>query len=97
MVNVREDDSPIIIRRDFDSTDGGQARLHFLALQRTISDFEKTRKAMNGTELAKQSALGQRNNNGILQYMSVNHRGNYLLPPRRHRALPPANPEGGGT
>ena len=95
MVDVREDDSPLIIRRDFDSTDGGRAGLHFLALQRTISDFEKTRKAMNGTDIVKKSSLGQRNNNGILQYINVNRRGNYLVPPRRHRALPTARPEEG--
>ncbi|WP_092733633.1 DUF7405 family protein [Halopenitus persicus] len=92
MSRVREDDKPIILRRDFDSTDGGQAGLHFLALQRQISDFVKTREAMNGTDLAEQSAVGQRNNNGILQYMNVTNRGNYLLPPRSLRALPPANP-----
>jgi hypothetical protein len=96
MVSAREDDSPIIIRRDFNSTDGDRAGLHFLALQRDIGDFEKTRKAMNGTDLAEQSALGQRNNNGILQYMNVNRRGNYLVPPRRLRALPPARPDKGG-
>ena len=97
MVSVREDDSPLIIRRDFDSTDGGHASLHFLTLQRTISDFVDTRKAMNGTDIAEKSALGQRNNNGILQYMVVNRRGNYLVPPRRHRALPVARPEGGNN
>ena len=92
MVTVREDDSPLIIRRDFDSTDGGEAGLHFIALQRTISDFVDTREAMNGTDLVKQSAVGQHNNNGILQYIKVNRRGNYLIPPRRHRALPVAHP-----
>jgi hypothetical protein len=89
---IREEDKPIILRRDFDSTDDGQAGLHFLALQRQISDFVKTREAMNGTDLTGQSAVGQRNNNGILQYMNVTNRGNYLLPPRSLRALPPANP-----
>jgi len=37
---------------------------------------------MNGTDVADQSAVGTRNNNGILQYMSVDRRGNYLVPPR---------------
>jgi hypothetical protein len=92
MSRIREENKPIILRRDFDSTDDDQAGLHFLALQRRISDFVKTREAMNGTDLAEQSAVGQRNNNGILQYMNVTNRGNYLLPPRSLRALPPANP-----
>jgi hypothetical protein len=92
MVSVRENDCPIILRRDFDSTDGGEAGLHFLSIQRAISDFVDTREAMNGTDLATESALGQRNNNGILQYMNVNRRGNYLVPPRRHRALPTPRP-----
>jgi hypothetical protein len=85
---AREDDSPIILRRDFDSTDDDTATLHFVSLQRAISDFEKTREAMNGTDVAARSAVGQRLNNGILQYMTVTHRGNYLIPPRERRALP---------
>ncbi|MDS0478362.1 Dyp-type peroxidase domain-containing protein [Natrinema sp. 1APR25-10V2] len=97
IVSVREDDSPLIIRRDFNSTDGGEAGLHFIALQQTISDFVDTREAMNGTDLAKQSAVGQHNNNGILQYIEVNRRGNYLVPPRRHRALPIARPADSGS
>ena len=89
---ARENDKPIILRRDFNSTDGGQAGLHFLALQRGIGDFEKTRKAMNGTDVSKQSAVGQRNNNGILQYIRTEHRGNFLLPPRPERAFPTPTP-----
>lgn len=85
---ARENDSPIILRRDFDSTDDGTAKVHFVALQRAIGDFVKTREAMNGTDVSSQAAVGQRTNNGILQYMSVTHRGNYLLPPRNRRALP---------
>lgn len=90
---VRDDDeSPLILRRDFDSTDGGQAGLHFLALQRGIADFVETREAMNGTDIAETSAVGQRNNNGILQYIRTERRGNYLVPPRSLRALPRAQP-----
>ncbi|MDS0301429.1 twin-arginine translocation signal domain-containing protein [Halogeometricum sp. S1BR25-6] len=98
MTSARENNSPVILRRDFDSTDGGQAGLHFLALQRGISDFVATREAMNGTDVVEQSAVGQRNNNGILQYVQTEHRGNYLVPPRPLRALPPVlpseNPQG---
>jgi len=87
-----DDDSPLILRRDFDSTDDGTASLHFLALQRRISDFVATREAMNGTDVTEKSAVGQRNNNGILQYIRTERRGNYLVPPRSLRALPPARP-----
>ena len=89
---ARENDSPVILRRDFDSTDGGEAGLHFLALQRTIGDFVNTREAMNGADVAEESSVGQRVNNGILQYMTVERRGNFLLPPRSRRALPSPNP-----
>jgi hypothetical protein len=87
---ARENDQPIILRRDFDSTDGGHASVHFLALQRSIADFVTTREAMNGTDVAE--PVSQRNNNGILQYIRTERRGNYLVPPRSLRALPPANP-----
>jgi deferrochelatase/peroxidase EfeB len=86
---ARDDDgSPLMIRRDFDSTDDGHAGLHFVSLQRTTADFVDTRDAMNGEDLAERSAVGQKNNNGILQYMEVLRRGNFLLPPRDKRALP---------
>ncbi|MFH5796968.1 Tat pathway signal protein [Haladaptatus sp. CMAA 1911] len=90
---ARKDDSPVILRRDFDSTDGGKAGLHFVAFQRSIEDFEETRTAMNGTDLAGNSSVGQRLNNGILQYMTVSRRGNFLVPPRSLRSLPTPNPE----
>jgi hypothetical protein len=89
-----DDDSPLILRRDFDSTGDGEATLHFLSLQETIEDFVETREAMNGTDLAESSPVGQRQNNGILQYVTVERRGNYLLPPRSLRALPRPNPGG---
>lgn len=89
---AREDGDPRILRRDFDSTDDDRAGVHFLSLQETIDDFVATREAMNGTDLAEGSAVGQRNNNGILQYVRTQRRGNYLVPPRRLRALPPADP-----
>ena len=95
--DARENDQPIILRRDFNSTDGGRAGLHFLALQRGIGDFVKTREAMNGTDVSGRSAVGQRNNNGILQYIRTERRGNYLLPPRSLRSLPSANPADDAT
>lgn len=88
---AREDGDPIILRRDFNSTDDDQAGLHFLAHQRSIADFVATREAMTGSDLTD-GAIGSRTNNGILQYISVRRRANYLVPPRRHRALPEPNP-----
>ncbi|WP_254765741.1 DUF7405 family protein [Salinilacihabitans rarus] len=90
---AREDDEPRILRRDFDSTDGGEAAVHFLAHQRAVSEFVETRRAMTGADLARDSAVGSRTNNGILQYLTVANRANYLVPPRRHRSLPSPAPE----
>jgi hypothetical protein len=90
---ARDEDGPRLLRRDFDSTDGGEAAVHFLSLQRSIADFVATKSMMNGTDVADESAVGQQVNNGILQYMTVERRGNYLLPPRDLRALPPADPD----
>ncbi|WP_247001885.1 DUF7405 family protein [Halosolutus gelatinilyticus] len=89
---AREDGDPIILRRDFNSTDDDQAGLHFLAHQRSIADFVATREAMTGSDLTD-GAVGARTNNGILQYMTVRNRANYFVPPRRLRALPSPNPE----
>jgi len=85
---VREDGSPIILRRDFNSTDGDEAGVHFLSLQRSLADFVKTREAMNGTDQTRNLQIRQRVNNGILEYTFVKRRGNYLVPPRSRRALP---------
>jgi len=90
---ARRDDQPLMLRRDFDSTNDGRASLHFLSLQRTISDFVDTREAMNGTDVAESGPVGQRTNNGILQYMTVERRGNFLVPPRACRSLPEVRPD----
>ena len=87
-----EDDNPLLLRRDFDSTDGGEAGVHFLSIQASVADFVDTRDAMNGTDVSEESSVGTRLNNGILQYMTVQRRGNYLVPPRALRALPRPNP-----
>ncbi|WP_330633516.1 DUF7405 family protein [Halocatena halophila] len=89
---ARRDDRPIILRRDFNSTDDDTAGLHFVSLQASIEDFVETRTAMNGTDLDGDGGSVQRSNNGILQYLTVRNRGNYLVPPRRHRVLPVPNP-----
>lgn len=93
LARVRDEDgNPLILRRDFDTIDGGHAGLHFLSVQQTIDDFEVTREAMNGTDVAGTGAVGTRNNNGILQYIETLKRGNYLIPPREHRSFPSPRP-----
>ena len=88
-----------LLRRHFESTDdiGSDqkvASLHFPSLQRRISDFEDVRRAMNGTDLTEVTpAIRQRVNNGILEYIFVRRRGNFLVPPREHRAVPTPRPK----
>jgi hypothetical protein len=80
---------PIILRRDFNSVDGGGAGLHFVSLQRQIGDFVQTRTAMNAASAqARNPQIQQTTNNGINGYMNVQRRGNYLVPPRSRRAFP---------
>ncbi|QGN07982.1 Tat pathway signal protein [Halorhabdus sp. CBA1104] len=81
-----------LLRRHCESTDGDVAALHFPSLQQGISAFEDVRRAMNGTDLTDEPAIRQRVNNGILEYIFTTHRGNFLIPPRRHRALPDPHP-----
>ncbi|MES3517501.1 MAG: twin-arginine translocation signal domain-containing protein [Natronomonas sp.] len=77
------------LRRHVESTDDGVASLHFPSLQRDISTFEAVREAMNGADIARDSAtVAQRDNNGILRYIFTQNRGNFLVPPRSLRALP---------
>ena len=95
----RDDDGNVrLLRRHFESTDdiGSDQRvasLHFPSLQRDITAFEEVRRAMNGTDITRATpAVRQRVNNGILEYVFVRRRGNFLVPPRRHRALPTPRP-----
>ncbi len=90
--DARTDGRPLLLRRDFPSTDDNEAGLHFLSHQQGIGNFTKVRTAMNASHLGEGTAVGQRTNNGILEFMTVRNRANFLVPPRRHRALPPANP-----
>ncbi|NHN48832.1 Tat pathway signal protein [Halostella sp. JP-L12] len=94
MAAANRDDSgePLLLRRHFESTDGGESSLHFPSLQRGIGEFERVREAMNGADVDSPT-IRQRVNNGILEYIFVKHRGNFLVPPRRHRALPTPRPE----
>jgi len=85
----RDDEGRVrTLRRHFESTDDDEAGLHFPSLQREITTFEEVRAAMNGTDLTDEPAIRQRVNNGILEYIFVKRRGNFLVPPRSLRALP---------
>jgi len=86
---ARRNGRPLILRRDFDTTDGGEAGLHFVALQRSIADFVTTRKAMNAARASTLNpAITETQNNGINEFIFVTRRANYLVPPRAQRAFP---------
>lgn len=83
---ARDDDGTApLLRRDFNTTDRDVPGLHFLAHQREIDDYVRVRQAMAGEDI---DGVGQRLNNGLLQYIFVVRRGNFLVPPRSKRALP---------
>jgi hypothetical protein len=86
---ARRHGSPLIIRRDFDTVDGGRAGLHFVSLQRSIDDFVATRNAMNatGAHNINRRITGTRNN-GINAFIDVRRRANYILPSRAGRSFP---------
>ncbi len=86
---ARRDGKPVILRRDFDTTDGGLAGLHFVALQRSVADFTATRTAMNaaGAQLRNPS-ITDTVNNGINEFIFVLRRGNYIVPVRGQRSFP---------
>jgi hypothetical protein len=77
-----ESGQPRLLRRDFDTIDRDVPGTHFLAHQRTIDDFVRVREAMAGEELEATV------NNGLLQYVFVVRRGNFIVPPREKRSLP---------
>jgi hypothetical protein len=86
---ARRDGQPLILRRDFNTVDGDQAGLHFVALQRTIDDFIATRAAVNAPwAQATNPHITQTDHNGINGFMTVRRRGNYIVPPRAMRAFP---------
>jgi len=86
---ARRNGKPLIIRRDFDTVDGGLAGLHFVAVQKSIADFVKTRTAMNAANASYLNpAITDTVNNGINEFIFVLKRANYILPPRALRAYP---------
>jgi hypothetical protein len=79
---------PRILRRsEAMQTDREGAGFNFTAVQRTVTDFRETREAMNGEDLDVDDA-----HSGILEQITVESRGNYLVPPRSLRALPRPDP-----
>jgi len=86
---ARRDGRPVILRRDFDTTDGGLAGLHFVSLQRATADFVTTRTAMNATSAQLQNpSITDTVNNGINEFIFVLRRGNYVVPARAERSFP---------
>lgn len=93
VARVREDGRPIILRRDFNTTDGGDPGVHFLSFQRSLDDFVKTRKAMNGWYLRDDHPqVRDRDNNGLLEFITVRSRANFYVPPRERRSFPAFTP-----
>lgn len=89
VARVRDDGRPLILRRDFNTTDGGEPGVHFLAFQRSLEDFERTRKSMNGWYLRDEHPqIRDRDNNGLLEFISVRSRANFYVPPRERRSFP---------
>jgi hypothetical protein len=86
VARARDDDgTPPLLRRDINTLDGDRPGVHFVAHQREIAEYVRARRAMAGADL---DGVGQRRDNGLLQYIFVQRRGNYLTPPREMRALP---------
>ncbi|WP_338008337.1 DUF7405 family protein [Natronoglomus mannanivorans] len=82
---------PLILRRsEAVSTDEPTPGFNFTSLQRDLDAFVDVRKAMNGDHLETDV---EAEHNGILDYISVEARGTYLVPPRSLIALPPTRPE----
>jgi len=91
VARVRKDGEPLLLRRDFNTVDGGQAGVQFLSLQRRLQEFEETRDAMNGWWLRDEHEdLADTRNNGILEFIDVVSRANFYVPPRDSRAFPDA-------
>lgn len=81
-------DPKILRRSEAISTGAKRPGFNFTSLQRDIEHFVEVREAMNSTDIDLPEE-----DHGILEYLEVEHRGNYLVPPRELRALPPADPE----
>jgi hypothetical protein len=86
---ARRHGRPLIIRRDFNTTDDDYAGLHFVAVQRSIDDFVVTRNAMNATGAHNVNRkITATRNNGINAFIKVRRRANYIMPSRADRSFP---------
>ena len=86
---ARRGGKPLIIRRDFNTVDGGEAGLHFVSLQRSIKDFVTTRSAMNASHATiLNPSITDTINNGINEFILVERRANYIVPTRAQRSYP---------
>jgi hypothetical protein len=86
---ARKHGSPLIIRRDFNTTDDDYAGLHFVSVQRSIEDFIVTRNAMNATGAHNiNKKVTDTKNNGINAFIKVRRRANYIMPSRADRSFP---------
>jgi hypothetical protein len=86
---ARKHGRPVIIRRDFNTTDDDYAGLHFVSVQRTIEDFVATRNAMNASGAHNiNKKVTATKNNGINAFIKVRRRANYIMPSRPDRSFP---------
>jgi hypothetical protein len=89
VARVRRDGEPLLLRRDFNTVDHGRTGVHFLSYQRELGHFRRTRKSMNGWYLRDDHPdITDRENNGILEFISTQSRANFVVPPREKRAFP---------
>ena len=89
LARVRRDGEPQLLRRDFNTVDHGLTGVHFLSYQRRLKHFRRARKSMNGWYLRDEHAdITDRENNGILEFISTRSRANFVVPPREKRAFP---------
>jgi hypothetical protein len=94
LARARNDDfEPLILRRgDFNAvppedSDAGSI-LHFGAIQRGMEDFVETRKAMKPDFGDDELPDLPEGHDGILNFIEVTNRANFLIPTRAQRALP---------
>lgn len=95
MARARKDGRPLLMRRDFPSTDDDQAKTQFISNQRTIDDFIHVRKHMGFVKPEENEPAESEvelKDHGIQGYFMVQSRATFLLPSRNLRALPPARP-----
>jgi hypothetical protein len=88
------DGTPMHIRADgpgFDSMDvpdgSEQPKLQFLAYVPTADFFARMRKNQASLDLVAENKV-EPDDNGLERFITATRRQNFLIPPRRHRALP---------